>query len=84
MRCELNAISLGSNSSGEACTYKNRSTIMAVDYVPMDLDAVSMLRSCEPLSEADLSTSDHLPVAMDIMCGSVGRGRNCFRVTHLF
>ena len=24
-------------------------------------------------SEADLNTSDHLPLAVDIMCGSVGR-----------
>ena len=48
-------------------------TTTTVDYVLMDLDAVSLLRSCETLSEADLNTSDHLPFAVDIMCGSVGR-----------
>lgn len=31
------------------------------------------MRSCETLSEADLNTSDHLPLAVDIMFGSVGR-----------
>ena len=39
----------------------------------MDLDAVSLLRSCETLSEADLNTSNHLPLAVDMMCGSVGK-----------
>ena len=71
-RCELNTVSLGSLSSGEAYMYTSGSTITTVDYVLMDLDAISMLRSCETLSEADLSTFDHLPLAVDIMCGSVG------------
>ena len=72
-RCELNVVSLGSISSGETYTYRSGSTTTTVDYVLMDLDAVSLLRSCETLSEADLNTSNHLPLAVDMMCGSVGK-----------
>ena len=71
--CELNVVSLGSLSSGETYTYRSGSTTTIVDYVLMDLDAVSLLRSCETLSEADLNISNHLPLAVDMMCGSVGK-----------
>ena len=72
-RCEQNVVSLGSLTSGETYTYRSGSTTTTVDYVLMDLDAVSLLRSCETLSEADLNMSNHLPLDVDIMCGSVGR-----------
>ena len=70
-RCEFSAMSLGSASGGECYTYKSGTTTTTVDYVLMDLAAASMMMSCEILVEADLNTSDHLPLTVALDCSQV-------------
>ena len=70
-RCNLSAVSLGSCASGMLHTYQSGSTKTTVDYVLMDLEAVSMMISCETVAEDDLNLSDHLPLSVRMSCGEV-------------
>ena len=70
-RCNLSAVSLGSCASGMLHTYQSGCTKTTVDYVLMNLEAVSMRISCETIDEEDLNLSDHLPISVDVFCGEV-------------
>ena len=69
-RCDLSAVSLGSMVTGPSYTNINGDTQTTVDYALANMDAISMTTTCHTLPMADLNTSDHLPLVIEMICGA--------------
>ena len=69
-RCDLNAVSLGCLASGPEYTYTSGTVRTTVDYILMDVDAISMVSSCSTHSAEELNTSDHLPLMYEAVSAS--------------
>ena len=66
-RCNLSAVSAGSLSSGPSFTYLRGDVRTTVDYILADVEATSLMSDCRILPMVNLSTSDHLPLLVDMM-----------------
>ena len=67
LRCDLNAVSLGCLASGPGCMYMSGTVRTVVDYILMDVGAISMMSSCCTHSFDVLNTSDHLPLTVTLL-----------------
>ena len=78
-KCELSAVSQGALASGPGYTYCTGEVRTTVDYILMDVGAVSMMDSCYTHPMDDLNTSDYLPLTVSLsydVCLSVQSRNN--------
>ena len=68
--CDLSAVSFSSLATGPAFTYLSGDVKMTVDYALADIEAASLISSCQTLQMVDLNTSDHLPLLLELNCTS--------------
>ena len=66
-RLQLSAVSPESLASGPGYTYLSGDVRTIVDYVLMDVEAVSLMSSCHAHPMEDLNMSDHLPITACLM-----------------
>ena len=57
---------------GPGYTYSSGDVRTIVDYVLMDVEAVSLMSSCHPME--DLNMSDHLPITACLIYDVGGKG----------
>ena len=67
-RCILHVPSLSNASLGPNYTYQSRSTTTTVDYILADFEASSCIDHCQIHEEADLNSSDDLPLSITLSC----------------
>ena len=75
-RLQLSAVFLGSLASGPGYTYSS-GDVQTMDYVLMDVEAVSLLSSCHTQPMDDLNMSAHLPITTCLMYEGCSVDQSC-------
>ena len=82
-RCNLHVASLSKATLGPNYTYRSGSTATIVDYILADIEASSCIDRCQIHEEADLNSSDHLPLSVTLswhIPTQFAKDSNCTRI----